>query len=180
MRWAPSGRNLADLLTVSRVFLALVLVWLGLSIGHSAMPTAILLVVLSWFTDLLDGPLARRDTISPPTWVGQHDAEADLSTSLGVAAYLVLTGHIPGWVGAVMSVATIAIWTLHSRQLAWPLYAAPYGILVFVALGAVPILGWLVVAYLLVTLATRWPRLRREYLPEFFQAVGTVIERGAD
>ena len=179
MRWSPSGRNLADLLTVSRVLLALVLVWLGICTGHRALPAAALIVVLSWFTDLLDGPLARRDATSPVTWVGRHDAEADLSTSLGVIVYLVLSGHLAGWVGAVIGVTTLALWALHSRQLAWPLYAAPYGILVFVALRSVPILGWLVIAYLLVTLATRWPRLRREYLPEFFQAVGSVLERGA-
>jgi hypothetical protein len=159
--------------------LALVLVWLGLRLGARALPTAIVIVVLSWFTDVLDGPLARRDTVSPVTWVGRHDAEADLSTSLGVVLYLVLSGYMAGWVGLLIGGATLILWAFHSRQLAWPLYATPYGILVFVAVRLVPVVGWLAVAYLLVTLATRWPRLRREYLPEFFQAVGAPFDRGA-
>lgn len=172
-------RNLADLLTLSRVLLALGLVLLGVRVGASALPAAVVVVILSWFTDLLDGPLARRDTVSAVTWVGQHDTEADLSTSLGVVAYLVLSGYVAGWLGALMSAATLVVWVFHSRQLAWPLYATPYGILLFVALRTAPVVGWLAIIYLLVTLATRWPRLRREYLPEFFQAVSGLLERGA-
>jgi hypothetical protein len=179
MRRLTTGRNLADLLTVSRALLGLGLAWLGFKVGARALPAALLILVLSWFTDLLDGPVARRDTTSPLTWVGRHDAEADLSASLGVVAYLVLSGYMAGWLGVLTIVATLALWVLHSRQLAWPLYATPYGVLVFVALRKVPVLGWLAVAYLLLTLAVRWPRLRSEYLPEFFQAVGGLRERGS-
>ena len=138
-----------------------------------------LIVMLSWLTDLLDGPLARRDSTSPVSWVGRHDAEADLTTSLGVVAYLVLSGTMAGWVGALIGLATLALWGLYSRQLAWPLYATPYGVLVFAAFRAAPAFGWLTVTYLMVTAVTRWPRLRREYLPEFVRVVGDLLQRGA-
>jgi phosphatidylglycerophosphate synthase len=174
-----TARNLADLLTVSRVLLAVGLVFLGLWVGDRALPAAVLIVVLSWFTDLLDGPLARRDPSSELTWVGQHDAEADLATSLGVVAYLFLSGYMVGWAGALIVAGTLLVWVLHSHQLAWPLYAMPYGVLVFVAIDRTPVVGWLAVVYLLATLGVRLPRLRREYLPEFFQALGKLLGRGA-
>lgn len=174
-----TARNLADLLTVSRVLLAVGLAFLGLWAGDKALPVAVLIVVLSWFTDLLDGPVARRDRNSQLTWVGQHDAEADLTTSLGVVAYLVLSGYLIGWVGALIAAGTLLVWGFHSHQLAWPLYAAPYAVLVFVAIDRTPVVGWLAVVYLVATLGTRLPRLRREYLPEFFQAVGNLLGRGA-
>ena len=55
---------IADLLTLSRILAACVLVWLGLTGGASALPAAVLTVVLGWTTDQLDGWFARR---SPTT-----------------------------------------------------------------------------------------------------------------
>ena len=168
---------LADLLTVSRAFLGVCLAGLGLVWGVEALPTAILTVILSWLTDLLDGPLARHDPDPRLTWIGEHDAEADLSVSLGVAAYLVLSGYLPAWMGGAVVLITLGLWVLHSHQLAWPFYALPYVILGVLAFQEAPPFGWLAVGYLLVTLAVRWRRLKGEFLPEFFQAVGSLLGR---
>ena len=46
---------IADLLTFSRILAAGILVWLGLTEGASALPAAVLVVVLGWTTDQLDG-----------------------------------------------------------------------------------------------------------------------------
>jgi hypothetical protein len=50
-------------------------------------------------------------------------------------------------------------------------------LLIRAALRDVPFLGWLAVGYLLATLAVRWSRLRQEFLPGFFQAVGSIGRR---
>lgn len=165
------AKRLADLLTVSRVLLGLCLAGLGLIRGAEALSVAIVIVLLCWFTDLVDGPLARHDADSPITWVGKHDAEADLATSLGVTAYLAFSGYLPGWLSALLVLLMLTLWLLHSHQLAWPFYVLPYVILGIVAFRRAPLFGWLAIGYVLATLAVRWSRLQRESLPEFFQAV---------
>lgn len=167
-------RLLADLLTVSRVLFSICLAGLGAERGAEALPTAVLIVVISWLTDVLDGPLARHDADHQVTWVGEHDAEADLTTSLGVVAYLILSGYLPGWLGTLLILTILGLWVLHSHQLAWPFYAIPYVLLILLALQEAPPFGWLAVGYLLVTLAACWSRFWQQYLPEFFQAIDSL------
>ena len=167
-------RSLADTLTVSRALLGLCLAGLGLVRGGTALPTAVLVVILSWLTDLLDGPLARRDPSPESTWIGSHDAEADLAVSLGVASYLVLSDYLAAWLGATLVLITVGLWILHSHQLAWPFYALPYVVLGVIAFQEIPPFGWLAAGYLLATAAVRWRRLRDEFLPEFFQAAASL------
>ncbi len=167
-------RLLADLLTVSRVLLAFLLAVIGWARGAEGLPLAVAVLLISWFTDLVDGPLARCAHSPSPDWIGQHDAEADLATSLGVAAYLAFSGYLPSWLAVALVVLILGVWFLHSHQLAWPLYAVPYAILAVVAFGAAPVWGRIMVGYLFGTLVLRYRRLATEFLPEFFQAVATL------
>ena len=86
-------KRLADLLTASRALLALPLASLGLAGAADLLPLASLLLLISWFSDLFDGLLARRGG-GEPTWVGDHDLEADALVSLGVLVYLVGAGFL--------------------------------------------------------------------------------------
>ena len=167
-------KPLADTLTIARAILGLCIAGLGLSQGRSALPTVVTAVIIAWLSDLLDGPLARRDEAWHTTWVGEHDAEADLAVSLGIAVYLVLSGYVPAWVGGGLVLAILLFWCLHSHQLAWPFYALPYVILLWAAFQEAPAFGWLAVAYLGMTLVLRWRRLMNEFLPQFFGAVGSL------
>ena len=171
-------RPLADLLTAGRVLLAIYLAALGVARGAEAVPAAVLTVIVSWLTDLVDGPLARWDPDPRISWVGEHDAEADLTTSLGVTVFLVLSGYLSPWIAAVLVAVLLLVWILHSHQLAWPLYALPYVFLGVVAFREAPLFCWLAIGYLAATLAVRWPRLRQEFLPEFFEALASVLARG--
>lgn len=167
-------KPLADTLTIARAILGLCIAGLGWLQGRAALPTVVVAVVISWLSDLLDGPLARHDEAWHATWVGEHDAEVDLVVSLGIAVYLVLSGYLTAWVGAGLMLVILLPWCLHSHQLAWPFYALPYVILVLAAFRDAPASGWLAVAYLGMTLVLRWRRLMREYLPEFFDAVASL------
>ena len=88
---------MADALTSVRFVLGLYLVWLGLYSGPEGVATAALTLLTAWVTDVLDGPLARRDARGLHTWIGDHDLEADLTVALGIWVYLSLAGFIPFW-----------------------------------------------------------------------------------
>jgi len=168
-----TGR-LADLLTGLRALVGASIVWLGYVREREALPVVTWAVILSWLSDLLDGPLARRDREHAQTWVGSHDAEADLATSVGLCLYLVLCRYVAAWLGVGLTVVTVITWVRHSPQLAWPLYAMPYAALILVVLREAPLLGRVAIVYLLLTLAVRWRRMKEQYLPDFLGAVREV------
>jgi phosphatidylglycerophosphate synthase len=167
------SKQLADVLTCCRPVLAVCIAWLGVAAGQEALPSVVLITITTWVSDVFDGYLARRDPTAPHTWIGEHDAEADLSVSLGVLAYLVLSGYLPA-VSILLGVVTVAIWALASHQLAWPLYAMPYLALIWVAFGAAPALSWIALGYLAVVTSITWPRLPQQYLPQFFRAAARL------
>ena len=167
-------KPIADALTQARVVLGLCIALLGFWRGRQALPQVILAVIVSWATDLLDGPLARHDPRRVQTWIGEHDAEADLSTSVGLTAYLMSSRYLTAWLGIAILLATLGLWFLHSHQLAWPFYAMPYAILISVALRTATLLGWALIAYLAGVLLLRWRRLKCEFLPEFLEAAKDV------
>ncbi|MGD8605003.1 MAG: CDP-alcohol phosphatidyltransferase family protein [Anaerolineales bacterium] len=173
----PNTRRLADLLTLSRVALSLAIIFLGTQTHEETLPKVVILVLLSWFTDLIDGPLARHDLYHPTTIIGQHDAEADLTTSIGVTIYLVLAGYVPAAGALVFLLFLTRVWFWHSHQLAWPLYALPYAFLLVFAFQEITAYGRLMGAYILTMLVVSWPRLQHEFLPEFFEAVQSVRQR---
>lgn len=167
-------RLLADLLTLSRVVLSLLIILLGTQAKFVTLPQVVLVVLVAWLTDLFDGPLARQDTHHPITIIGEHDAEADLTTSIGVTVYLALAGYIPAAGALIFLLILTWVWFWHSHQLAWPLYALPYAFLLILALHETPAYGRLMGTYILAMLVISWPRLNSEFLPEFFEAVQSV------
>ena len=87
------AKRLADLLTASRVLIALLLTWLGLAGARDSLALASFLLLFSWISDIFDGALARLGG-SGSTWIGDHDLEADVTVSLGVLIYLVGAGFL--------------------------------------------------------------------------------------
>ena len=164
-------KYIADLLTLARFVLGLVLAILGIAnAAPEGLQLAVMLVLLGWLTDLLDGRLARRDLDARETWLGRHEAEADLSISMGVGVFLVFSGYIPIWLGVLILVVLPAVWLLHSYQLDWPMYALPYVFLLIAAFEGAPLNAGLMVGYLVFTLVIQFSRFSGEHLPEFFQS----------
>ena len=170
-------RLIGDLLTQARALLAIWIVGLGIGGGRKALPQVALIVLVSWITDLIDGPLARRDPDERETWVGRHDAEADLATSVGLCVHLTLAGYVAPWVGLAIVLLTVGLWVAHSPQLSWPFYALPYAILTAIGIQARAVWGWALLLYLVFVLGIRWHRLKTQYLPEFFSTVKNVSLR---
>jgi len=168
------GKRIADLLTIARALLGIVIAVLGLVGGRDALPLVVVILVLAWLTDLLDGVFARRDPNPAPSRLSGHDAKADMAVGLGVMGYLMFAGYVAMWLGALIILSAIAVRIFHSRALAFPFFAVSYVFLGVVIWQQQPELFVIIGAYLLLIAVLRWRRLRDEYLPEFFAAVSSL------
>ncbi len=165
-------KTLADTLTSVRFLLAFYLIWLGWQKGPKAIGPAALALLIAWVTDVLDGPLARRDPRGIRTWIGDRDLEADMAVALGVWIYLTLAGFLSPWLaGAYLVVVAVALWRLGSTHLAWGVQALPYGAMIWTSWRMAPVYGLLLVAWLGLVVAATWPRFPRQTVPEFLNGV---------
>lgn len=104
--------TIADLLTIARGIMVVLIVLIGGLKGVDALPAIIVLTVACWVTDVLDGQLARKSI--HPTRLGRYDVVADLGLSLSLAVCLVLWGIIPVLpVVIVVLVVTISTRVFH-------------------------------------------------------------------
>jgi phosphatidylglycerophosphate synthase len=165
-------KTLADTLTSVRFLLAFYLVWLGWQKGPQAIGSAALTLLVAWITDVLDGPLARRDPRGIRTWIGDRDLEADMAVALGVWIYLMLAGFLSPWLaGIYLMVTAVALWRLGTAHLAWGVQALPYGAMIWTSWRTAPVFGLLLVAWLGLVVVATWPRFPRETVPEFLNGV---------
>lgn len=172
------AKTLADTLTGARFLLGLYLLWLGMQKGSEALPTAALMLLVAWITDLLDGPLARRDLRRRHTWIGDHDLEADLAVALGTWLYLALAGFISFFLAAAYGAfGAAALWQFGSAPLAWGLQALPYGAMIWTALRHMPPYGLLLVTWVGLLVAITWPRFPQQMLPEFLNTMRNLRRR---
>lgn len=121
-------RRLPDLLTLSRGLVAAAILGLGF-VGERALEAVILLTILGWTTDILDGRLARKYH-KPPTWIGEREFIFDMVMVFSGLCYLVLSGLINAWLALIyIVVAGICIAFFRSKMItmsfATPLVALP-------------------------------------------------------
>lgn len=115
-------------MTISRGVIAVAIFSLGFT-GRSAFNTVILLTMLGWTTDILDGRLARRYK-TDSTWVGEQEFTFDMLMVFAGLCYLVMTGFIP-FLPAMIYVAVAAVFIAYFRSksitmsFAFPLVALP-------------------------------------------------------
>jgi hypothetical protein len=67
------AKQVADLITLARGFLVVIIPWLGITQGSASLPWAADLIAADWTGDVLDGALAKRAAIKQQTWVGAHN-----------------------------------------------------------------------------------------------------------
>jgi phosphatidylglycerophosphate synthase len=166
------AKTIADTLTVTRVFLALFILWLGVTGGSEALPAAMTALIFAWATDLLDGPFARRDPTAPQTWVGEHDLQADMSVGLGVLGYLTFAGFAPVWLGlAYLAVCAALLLIFRSIHVGMLVQAPPYAMMLYVALRFATLQGGIAVAWILLAVIVTWPRFPNETVPGFLRGM---------
>ena len=162
------AKTLADTLTGTRFLIALWLAWLGVTGGPETLPTATVALILAWATDMLDGPLARRDPSQRKTWIGDHDLQVDMAVACGVLIYLTAAGFLslPLGLGYVL-LCGLLLWIFRSAHLAWGLQAPPYGKMLLVALQEAPAYGAAAVGWIALAVFATWPRFPRDTIPQF-------------
>lgn len=151
---------LADSLTVIRLILAFVLVGIGVLYGSAVIVPAVIIVMLAWFTDNLDGFLARRDTQRVPSWIGRHEFAVDVVFTWATLIYVTLSGLLPAWltIGFTVVAAVVSLWM--RRKPVTVLFLR----IIDVTLGIVllvyyPTLGIIMAVYLGTLAIVKWQRL---------------------
>lgn len=170
------AKQVADLLTFSRGLLALALVWLGLTQGASGLPLAVYLLLLSWTSDSLDGPIARRDKHRVRTWIGDHDLEVDMAVSGGILVYMVSSGLLDATVAVTYVVAWALIfwrWGL-ARSLGMLIQAPVYGWFIWVAVRDARHAGQWLIVWIIAAIIVTWPHFPREVIPEFLHGMRSI------
>jgi len=168
-----------DLLTASRGVIALAIIGLSLA-GQDALYWVILLTLLGWTTDILDGRIARRQN-KGPTWVGEHEFTFDMIMVFSALFYLVVTGFVPTW-PAVIYVAVAALFIVFCQSksvtmsFAFPLVALP----LIIACYRAPNAAYIYIAWIVLALIYDWRRFFG-VVREFIENMKRLYQRfGAD
>jgi hypothetical protein len=146
-----------DILTASRGVIALVIGGLSL-VGREALDWVILLTMVGWTTDILDGRIARREN-KEPTWVGEHEFAFDMVMVFSALFYLIMAGFVPVLPAAIyVTVAAVFIVFCQSKSVtmsfAFPLVVLP----LVVAYYCAPHAAYVYVAWIVLALIYDWRR----------------------
>jgi len=158
-------KRVPDLLTLSRGLIAAAILALGFAekfglLAASALPAVLLLTMLGWTTDILDGRLARRFK-KTPTWVGEKEFAFDMLMVFSGLCYLVLSGFIP-FAPAIIYTMVAAAFIAYFRSkmitmsFATPVVALP---LIVAYFEAPNVLVWYIV-WIAVALVFDWRRFK--------------------
>jgi len=151
--------KLPDLLTASRGIIAATIISLGF-VGQGVLEFVILLIVIGWTTDILDGRLARRYK-KGPTWVGEREFGFDMLMVFSSLCYLVMAGFIP-FIPAAIYIAVAAAFIAYFRSksvtmsFACPLAALP----IIVAYFNAPRAAWGFIIWIALSLILDWHRFK--------------------
>jgi phosphatidylglycerophosphate synthase len=153
------AKTMADILTATRLLLAIFILLLGLFVGQEALGTVMMVQLLAWTTDVLDGSLARRDTSGKSTWWDDKDFPIDALLVLALFLYLTVSGFILPWFSIFyLSLAIILVSRFRSQEVAMSFMAPILALTLYLAFRHVPIWGVTTVAWCIVALVTGWPR----------------------
>lgn len=173
------AKQVADLITYSRLLMAVVLVLDGLVAGAAGLPLAAFLLLLDWAGDILDGPLARRSRRKYRTWIGNHDLEVDMAFAIGLLLYMMLAGLVSPWLAGMYGI----VWATYFWRAGLPrsmgmLFQAPiYAWFLWLALHQAPAYGIWLVALIALAVIVTWPKFPKEVVPGFLSGMREVVSR---
>jgi len=173
------AKQIADLLTGLRVALAFAFPIMGAVYGADALPLTIWTLLLSWTTDALDGPLARHSSRQYHTWLGDNDLGVDMTVSLGLLIYMILSGFVTPAVGLIY-IVILGLYFLRfgiPRSMGMLVQAPVYIFFIWVAMREMPDPGYWLLVYPVVIAIITWPRFPREVIPGFLEGMKNVFER---
>jgi phosphatidylglycerophosphate synthase len=149
-------KMLADALTALRFMLAVFIVWSAwFRAPEEIVGTLVLLTIMAWTTDWLDGPLACRVAIARQTWLGALDLEADFFLVLSLAVAMVVWAKVPVlFLGGALTVGIMGWLIIHSVAFLQLLMGLIYGTFILVVWQHNPfwsnaLVLWIVVSVIL-------------------------------
>jgi phosphatidylglycerophosphate synthase len=167
------------MLTFTRLVIGLLIIAVALIRGPEGLPLALLLLLLGWGTDTLDGQLARRVPDRQPSWIGDNDIVVDVLLSFSIMFFFTLGGYIPVLLAVFCLIYLIAvIFVFHG----WTLYAIfvgiSYGSVLIVSLLHSPRFFLVFMLYIAIMLITTWTHCW-ENIMSFFTGFKSIETRQA-
>jgi phosphatidylserine synthase len=159
-------KRVPDLLTFSRGVIALAIFSLGFA-GKEALEAVIVLTMIGWTTDMLDGRLARKYS-KASTWIGEREFTFDMMMVFSALCYLTMAEFVPLSIAlpyVMVAAACVAYFRSKSvtMSFAFPVVALP----LFVSLYAAPRAALLYGLWIVAALLLDWTRFRgvvREFI----------------
>lgn len=166
---------IADGLTIVRGLLVLMIFVMGIIWGKDALPEVVILTVVCWLTDVLDGMLARKS--AKPTRLGQFDLVMDMGLALSLAICLALWGIVSVVVViAIILVVLVSDLVFHFTAPRKFAMGMTYAGLLFAACRIRPAWAWVILGGL-AFLAFLAPKRFKVLVVEFFGEVGSFFAR---
>jgi hypothetical protein len=171
------AKQVADLITLARVLIVPILIWLGVTEGHDSLPLAVWLMIADWTGDLFDGILARRSRRKYRTWIGDHDLEADMLVSFGLMIYLLIAGFVElPVVGSYLLFWALVFWRWGFHRTLGMLIQAPiYLWFLVVSIRETPHTGLWILAWMVSVTVLTWPKFSEEIVPNFLDGMRAVF-----
>lgn len=170
-------KAIADMLTFTRLVIGLLIIGVALTRGHEGLSLALLLLLLGWGTDTLDGQLARRVPDRQPSWIGDNDIVVDVLLSFAIMFFFTLGGYIPVLLAVFCLLYLIAVtFVFHG----WTLFAIfigiSYGSVLVVSLVYSPRFFLVFMLYIAIMLITTWSHCW-ENIMSFFAGFKSIEAR---
>ena len=162
--------DMADLLTLARLICIPIILWL---VSIRRMDAAVLVVVVAWWTDFLDGRLARKAHRESRLKDWDLRADACLASAMGLG--LGLAGYFSWWVVAPLA-AVVVVNSIRPSNLAVVMagVGVQYGMFIL-AMRVEADLWWVSVLHVIVFLGAGWRRFWDVLLPAFWESSGALV-----
>lgn len=150
----------ADLLTLLRVLIIFAILLTGLLAGPDGLAYTVVLLLVAWTTDYIDGPAARLLNGKATSWLGRRDLQIDMAAAVVLNIYLVTAGFLPlRYLALYLALWVLVFWRFGLVRLLAMFFQAPlYGAFVYTALIQAPQAGRWLLAWLVLAVLSPWPR----------------------
>jgi len=168
-----NAKLVADFVTIFRGFLGFGLVWLGLTEGASGLSKAVLIMILAWTGDAIDGKIARRSKTYYHSWIGDHDLEIDMAVSGALLVYLITSGFLNIWIACIYVLLwSLILWRWQIvRELGMLSQAPIYGYFIVISLLVLPNVGIWILIWLAAVVIVTWPQFPKKIVPGFLNGM---------
>lgn len=168
-----NAKQVADFVTIFRGILGFGLVWIGLTEGAGGLNKAILIMIIAWTGDAIDGKIARRSKELYQTWIGSHDLEIDMAVACALLVYLLTSGFLNPWVASIYVIVwTIILWHWKNLRVLAMLSQAPiYAYFIVIAFTQLPNVGVWIIVWVVLAIILTWPQFPNLVVPGFLKGM---------